>query len=167
MIVFSKYKNLITSIFIVCFFSYSNAHSEQIYLVCKLTTESNIKYNKEIKPRKTKDEYTLVLDSNTGAILEGSIAQGLNKVDNFITEVHETSFNGYLSGSERVNHIYKPGERVYLIAYYSLDRFTGKFNAYVWYRILDNEGHISIDFKNSEIEITEKGECSPSPSKRF
>jgi hypothetical protein len=137
----------------------------KIYLVCKTTVETKDLITKAESV--AKGEKGILIDAKTGAVLEGSIAEGWNKIDGFKSESSEISFNGYLANNAYQNHTYKPYETVYLIAYYSFDRITGKFDAYTWFRTLDKDGKIPDSRWQTELKVQEKGNCEATKGIKF
>ena len=139
--------------------------TEKIYLICKTTVE--IKNQTTKAEDVAKGEKGILIDAKTGAVIEGSIAEGLNKIDGFKTESSQISFTGSLSNTAYSNHVYKPYEKVYIAAYYSFDRITGQFDAFKWYRTLDKDGKIPDSKFHAELQEHEKGNCEVAKSIKY
>ncbi|MDH6240853.1 hypothetical protein M2125_000643 [Polynucleobacter sphagniphilus] len=139
--------------------------TEKIYLSCKTTLEFK---NLNLKGEDvSKGEKGILIDAKTGAVLEGSIAAGWNKIDGFKSESSEISFSGSLGNNASSTHTYKPYEKVHIIAYYSFDRITGKFDAYTSYRTLDKDGKISDSRWRPELQEHETGNCEATKGIKF
>jgi hypothetical protein len=143
------------------------AGSEVFNIVCEtivIQRDTGMWEKSGSKPIVNKYKKTISIDSLSGAILEGTIFENRNKEPNFYSKATEARFSGGIK-SKIDGYIYQPKEIIFLAAYYTLDRFTGKLDAHLWIRQLDENAKVSR--YGIEIKQEETGTCESSGERKF
>lgn len=140
-------------------FFFGNLHAEPlVHLDCTATiTEANSSRNFSTKG-------SVTIDASSGAVLEGTFAEGVNKLPTFRSTASETRFRGYIDPSKFTDEQIKTLKVDYLYWNYSFDRYSGTYNVSLSKRIPPKKrGEVLWD----EFNYEENGNCKEIVDRKF
>ena len=142
------------------------AENKKIYLICDtIVTIKDTTYDRNSPESVEKRRSSVLIDLSTGKVLEGSFAEGSDKLPDFESHVDYTRIYGGGRGTilDRMRNV----KRDYIIWSYSFDRGTGAFEVTVWSRTLGGKSYKGNETGLAEQRYHELGTCKQNQGNKF